>query len=184
MVSSILIFVIVVGVIIVGGIGWAISTHNRFRVLTVKIDEADSGIDVALTKRYDTLTKLMDVVRSFAKHEREVFSETIRLRAGMGVAEKAEANTQMDALTTRLFAVAENYPQLRSSQNYLELQEAILDAEDHLQAARRVYNMNISAFNAAIVQFPASVIAKNEGLTAREFFEAEERKRQDVVIDL
>jgi LemA protein len=184
MISSALIFVIVVVVLIVGVIGWAVSAHNRFRVLTVKIDEADAGIDVALTKRYDTLTKLMDVVRAFAKHEKEVYSETIRLRAGMGMAERAEASTQMDTLTSRLFAVAENYPELRSSDNFMQLQDAIVDAEDHLQASRRVYNMNVSSFNAAIVQFPASIIANNMRLTAKDFFEAEERKRQDVKIDL
>jgi LemA protein len=179
-----LVFVIIVVVLILAVVGWIISTSNRFRVLTVKIDEADSGIDVALTKRYDTLTKLMDVVRAYAKHEQDVFSQTIQLRAGMGMAQRAEASTQMDTLTSRLFAVAENYPELRSSDNYMQLQDAIVDAEDHLQAARRVYNMNVSSYNAAIVMFPASVIANNQGLTAKDFFEAEERKREDVKIDL
>ncbi|MDR0292640.1 MAG: LemA family protein [Oscillospiraceae bacterium] len=161
-------------------ISWVIRTLNRFKVLLVKIREADSGIDVALTKRYDTLTKQLDVVKAYAKHESELFEKVIKLRAGMSISEKNAANREMDTLSGRIKVVAENYPALRSSENFKALQAAIADAEDHLQAARRVYNMNVSAFNQAIVLFPASMIAGGGGYRAMEFFIAEESKRADV----
>lgn len=181
---KILIVLAVVAAVVIGGIGWVIATSNRFKTLLVKIDEADSGIDVALTKRFDTLTKLMDVVRAYARHEADTFEKLAGLRAGAGIAEKAEANRHMDELSSRIRAVAESYPELRSSENYRQLQDGIMDAEDHLQAARRVYNMNVSSFNQAIVQFPASIIANNRHYQAKEFFEADEAKRNNVKINL
>ena len=175
---------IIIIVLAVFVISWAISTSNRFKVLLVKINEAGSGIDVALTKRYDTLTKLIDVVKAYAKHETDLFEKVIRLRSGMSLTEKAEAHQRMKEAADRINIVAENYPELRSSENYKQLQDAIIDAEDHLQAARRVYNMNVSSFNQAIVLFPGSIVANAANHTAKEFFEAEEIKRSDVKIDL
>ena len=163
---------------------WVITVSNRFKVLLVKIDESESGVDVSLTMRYDTLTKLMEVVKSFAKHETAVFEKVIQLRSGMSMAEKNACNKSMDTAALGLIAVAENYPELRSSEQYNRLQGAIADAEDHLQAARRVYNMNVSAFNQAIVVFPASIVAKSARHQPKMFFEADEIKRQDVVISL
>lgn len=171
-------------VIIICIAGWIIGTSNRFKVLLVKIKEADSGIDVALMKRYDTLTKLMDVVKSYAKHESELFADVIRMRSGMNADEKSEVSRQMDAMTDRIKVVAEAYPELRSSENYKQLQDAIVEAEDHLQAARRVYNMNVSSFNQSIVMFPASIIANSAHYTAQTFFAVEEIKREDVKINL
>lgn len=159
---------------------WIISTSNRFKILLVKIKEADSGIDVALTKRYDTLTKLLDVVKGYTKHETELFEKVIKLRSGMSISEKNEANHVMDETVRRINVIAENYPELRSAGNYKQLQDAIIDAEDHLQAARRVYNMNVSAFNQAIVVFPSSIIANSAHHTAKELFSSEEDKRADV----
>lgn len=176
---AILAIVVVIAVVI-----WAIMTSNRFKTLLVKIDEADSGIDVALTKRYDTLTKLIDVVRAYARHETETLGKLVELRSGMRMAEKAELSSQYDALAQRLHVIAEAYPQLNSSENYKQLQAAIVDAEDHLQAARRVYNMNVSSFNQAIVVFPDSIIANRSRHTPREFFSVETDKRADVEITL
>jgi LemA protein len=176
--------VVIVVVFVLYPVLWAIGMSNRFKILLVKIGEADSGIDVALTKRYDTLTKLVDVVKAYAKHESGVLKKITGLRANMSMTEKAEASRLMDDATKRLNIVAEDYPELRSSENYKQLQNAIVDAEDHLQAARRVYNMNVSSFNQAIVVFPASIIANSAGHTQKEFFEAEEAKRPDVKMDL
>ena len=174
----------VIGAIVLAAIVWAVSVSNRFNVLLVKITEADSGIDVALAKRYDTLTKLIDVVKAYAKHETELFQELVRLRSGMSMAEKNEANRIMDEATKRINILAENYPQLRSAENYKQLQEAIVDAEDHLQAARRVYNMNVSSFNQSIAVFPNSIVANSQRLGPKEFFQAEEGKKEDVRIAL
>ena len=181
---TIIVFMSILVALAIAVIGWTIAASNRFKVLLVKIGEADSGIGVALIKRYDTLTKLMNVVKAYAGHETEVLSKLVKLRSSMGVAEKVEASIQMDAMAKQLNVIAEGYPELRSSENYRQLQDAIVDAEDHLQAARRVYNMNVSAFNQSIVRFPASIIANRAGHTLREFFEVEEKKRADVKIDL
>lgn len=182
--SGVLIFIIALIIILLAIIIWAIATSNRFKVLLVKITEADSGIDVALTKRYDTLVKLMDVVKAYAEHETELFGKLVELRSGMSMAEKKEANQLMDEAAKRISILAENYPELRSTENYKQLQEGIMDAEDHLQASRRVYNMNVSSFNQAIVVFPASIIANRARHTPKEFFEAEEVKKKDVKIAL
>ena len=161
-----------------------ITISNKFNRLIVKIDEADSDIDVALIKRHDTLTKMLDVVKGYAKHEKETLVEIINVRKGMNVKEKAEAIKSMDEATSKLNILAESYPELRSSDNYNTLQKAIADTEEHLQAARRMYNANVSAFNQYLVSFPSSVIGGMKGLSKKEFLEAEEEKKEDVKMDL
>lgn len=157
---------------------WAIKASNNIKRMEIKVDEAFSGIEVALTKRYDMLTKMLDACRGFMKHESELFSKVISLRRGMSLGEMGEADRQMSELTGRLFAVAENYPQMRSAQVFVELQQGIRDAEEHLQAARRLYNANVSNYNAAIAVFPDKLLAR--GRSPREFFEAEDTRREDV----
>jgi LemA protein len=174
-------------VLVVLVLGWIIGTSNGFKTMKVKIDQADADIDVALEKRYDTLTKLMQTVKAYAKHEVETLTQLVAQRRGLSestIAEKAEYAQRLDTAASRIQMLAENYPELRSSTNYLQFQDAILDSEDHLQAARRLYNSTISRFNQAIAVFPASIIAGMNHLTPLEFFEAEEEKRQDVVMDL
>ncbi len=179
MVGFIVVIVIVVLLLI-----WFISLSNRLNRAQVKIDEAASGIDVALLKRHDVLTKMLDVVKAYAKHEKEVLFEIVNLRKDMTMREKSEASVKMDESFRALNVVAENYPELRSSENYKTLQLAIADTEEHLQAARRLYNANVSSFNQMIVSFPTSVIAGMKSLAKREFFEAGEEKKQDVAMDL
>ena len=159
---------------------WAVKTSNNIKRMEIKVDEAFSGIEVALTKRYDMLTKMLDVCKGFMKHESELFSKVISLRRGMSLGEMGEADREMGELTGRLFAVAENYPELRSAQVFAELQQGIRDAEEHLQAARRLYNASVSSYNAAIAVFPDSLLAR--GRSPREFFEAEDAKREDVKV--
>lgn len=159
---------------------WAVKAPNNIKRMEIKVDEAFSGIEVALTKRYDMLTKMLDVCRGFMKHESELFSKVISLRQGMSLGEMGEADREMGELTGRLFAVAENYPELRSAQVFAELQQGVHDAEEHLQAARRLYNASVSSYNAAIAVFPDSLLAR--GRSPREFFEAEDAKREDVKV--
>ena len=163
---------------LMGGIFWTISTINGFTKKEIKIQEAMSGIEVALTQRYDLLTKLLDVSRGYMDHEAELFANVVSIRRGMNLTELDRAQRQMGELAGQLFAVAENYPQLRSSEVFVELQQGISDSEEHLQAARRLYNANVSAYNTAIAVFPASLLAGNR--TPREFFDAEDEKCADV----
>lgn len=163
---------------------WYISTSNKLNRAVVKIDESLSGIDVALTKRYDVLTKMIDVVKSYAKHEQETLFEVIKLRENMSIKEKNEANHLMDENFKKINIVAENYPELKSSENYKTLQQSIADVEEHLQAARRFYNSNVSLYNQLLVSFPTSSVASMKGMTKKDFFEADESKKEDVKIDL
>ena len=159
---------------------WAVRTSNNIKRSEIKVDEAFSGIEVALVKRYDMLTKMLDVCRGFMKHESDLFSKVISLRQGMSLGEMGKADREMGELTGRLFAVAENYPELRSAEVFAELQQGIRDAEEHLQAARRLYNANVSSYNAAIAMFPDSLLAG--GRSPKEFFETEDAKREDVKV--
>ena len=148
---------------------WYVSTINKLNRYSVKVDEARSGIDIALTKRFDVLTKMIEVVKSYAKHEKETLFEV---------------NHVMDENFKKINVVAENYPELKASENYKTLQQSIVDVEEHLQAARRLYNSNVSLYNQLLVTFPTSSIAKSKGMTKKEFFEAEATKKEDVKIDL
>jgi LemA protein len=127
---------------------------------------------------------MIDVVKAYAKHEKETLFEVINLRKDMTMQEKNDANKAMDENFKRINIVAENYPELKSSENYKTLQQSIADVEEHLQASRRLYNSNVSLFNQMLVTFPTSSIAKNKGLTKKDFFEADETKKEDVKIDL
>ena len=173
-------FLIIAGVIILIVLIAYISISNNLNRSVVKIEEAESGIDVALTKRFDVLTKMLDVTKAYAAHERETIKETINLRSGMSMAERSEANGRMNEAFGTIIVVAEAYPELKSSENLRQLQVAVADTEEHLQAARRVYNSNVSAYNQAIVSFPGSVVANIKHMGPKEFFEAESAKRKDV----
>jgi len=175
---------IIVGIVLFILVVWYISVSNKLNRAVVKIDESLSGIDVALTKRYDVLTKMIDVVKAYAKHEKETLFEVINLRKDMSIQEKNDANKAMDENFKKINIVAENYPELKSSENYKTLQQSIADVEEHLQASRRLYNSNVSLFNQMLVTFPTSSIAKSKGLTKKDFFEADEAKKEDVKIDL
>jgi LemA protein len=177
-------FIICLGlpILIVAAIGvvWWISTSNGFKRKETKIYESLSNIEVALEKRYDMLTKLRDAAKAYLTHEVEVFSKVIELRRGMSAAELSVADSEMTDFRNKLFAIAENYPDLRSSDVFVQLESGIRDAEDHLQAARRLFNANVSAYNQAIIVFPSSVIANSEGRTQKLFYEADDYKKQDV----
>lgn len=169
-----------IAVVIIIIVIWYIVTMNGLRALGLKVDEADSGIDVALTKRYDVLTKQLAVVKEFTSHESKTLFETIRLRSGMSINEKLEEAGKMEEVAKQFRLTAEAYPELRSSANYIALQNSITDVEEHLQAARRLYNANATAFNTKIVMFPTSIVAGMIGAKKRDLFEAESYKRNDV----
>lgn len=187
-----------IALIIVGGvilllaliiIGYVISTSNWFNRAQVKVKESASGIDVALEKRYDLLTKSLATVKGYTKHESETLTNVIKMRNARGVSnmsmeEKSQFNNAINEAQREINIVMEQYPNLKADSTFTTLQRQIADCEEQLQAARRVYNNNVSMFNQKRVAFPASAIAKRKGLTEDlEFFKAEEHKRQDVKIE-
>ena len=157
---------------------WCVNTVNGFKKKEIRVQEGLSGVEVALTKRYDMLTKMLDAARGYMAHESGLFEKVIALRRGMSVAEMNDAQQQMDSLSGKLFAVEEGYPELRSSDVFVELQRGIRDAEEHLQAARRLYNASVTSYNTAIAMFPAKILAGSR--QPKEFFVAEESRREDV----
>ena len=178
--------IVIVGVILLLGLGivaWIISTRNSFARMNVKIDEAESGIDVALTKRYDTLTKMHQTVKNYVEHERKTLKEIVKMRNPRDcrtIAEKNAANATMDAAERSLNVVMEQYPQLKADALMVRLQDSVQEVEDNLAASRRIYNSNVSIFNQKLKSFPSSIIGRNAGYTEREFFKAEEGKKRDV----
>ena len=169
--------------LVVAAVVWYIRTFNKIKSTQVKIDETLSGIDIALTKRYDMLSKLLDITKAYANHEKFTLIETIRMRSGMSVAECSEINSKLDEIAKSIRITAEAYPELKSSENFKQLQITVADIEEHLSAARRAYNANVSAFNQLLVTFPSSIVAKNIGAQKADFFEAEENKKSDVKMD-
>ena len=172
--NPMIVFLIVVLAIVY----WCIKTVNDFKKKEIRVQEGLSGIEVALTKRYDMLIKMLDAAKGYMAHESDLYTKVIELRRGMSVAELSNAQRQMDALSGRFFAVAENYPELRSSNVFAELQRGIRDAEEHLQASRRLYNSSVADYNTAIAMFPAKLLAGSR--QPKEFFAVEASKREDV----
>jgi LemA protein len=161
---------------------WFIGVMNGFKVMEVKINEADSGIDVALTKRFDTLTKMWDLAKKYMEHESGTLEKVIAMRqAGTPtVADKQAFNNEMSKLQAGINVVVEQYPDLKANTNMQEVQSAVLDVEEHLQAARRLYNANVSTYNQKVVVFPQSIVAGMINATRKDFFEVDEAKREDV----
>ncbi len=165
--------IIVLIVVIAGIYLWA--TYNSLVTLNVRVDEAWSDITVQLKRRADLIPNLVEAVKGYAAHERGVFEGVTRARAetlsAQGPAEASVAENHMQAALKSIFAVAEAYPQLQASQNFLQLQGELVDTEDKIQAARRFYNGGVRELNTKIKVFPNNVFAKRLGFSAREFFE-------------
>lgn len=181
--DGLLVLIILVIVVIIAIVLWYIATLNDLRCTDIKVDEALSDIDVALTKRHDVLMKMLDISKSYAKYEKETMLETIRLRSNMSMGERNQAMEVLDQANHFIHAVAESYPELKSSENFKQMQISIMDVEEHLQAARRLYNGNISRLNQKIVSFPSSIVANRIHMVQKEFLEADEAHRQDVKMD-
>ena len=143
-----------------------------------RVDEAWSGIDVQLKRRHDLVPNLVETVKGYATHESEVFEKATKARAeamsARGVGDTAQAEAKLTGALTDLRAVAENYPQLRATENFQQLTRQLSELEDEIQASRRIYNSNVQSYNTSIQQFPASIIANQSGFTPREFFEIED----------
>lgn len=168
---------VIIGVIAVIVL-WIIFTFNRLITLKNRVKEAWADIEVQLKRRYDLIPNLMETVKGYAAHERNVLENVTKARViAMGAKtakERGEAENMLSSALKSLFAVAENYPDLKASQNFLELQRELRDTEDKIQAARRFYNANVMALNTKIEVFPANIIAKIFRFRQAEFFELEE----------
>lgn len=171
-------------ILIIGGIilFFVIATYNRLILLRNRAKEAWSDIDVQLKRRYNLIPNLINTVKGYATHEKELLENVTKARtAAMGAGtmkEKVEAENALSSTLKSLFAVTENYPDLKASTNFLELQRELRDTEDKIQASRRFYNTNVRDFNTKLETFPTNTIASLFNFKKREFFEATESDKE------
>jgi len=180
MTNPIIIILIVVGVIAL----FVVLTYNRLIALRNRVKEAFSDIDVQLKRRYDLIPNLVNTVKGYASHESGVFQKVTEARTramgATGVHERAEAENMLTGALKTLFAVSENYPDLKASTNFLELQRELRDTEDKVQAARRFYNNTVMSMNNKVETFPSNFIAQMFSFKKEEFFELEDEAAKSV----
>lgn len=179
-IGFIVMFMIAIIALIFFVIGYFIRTLNTLVRLENKVKELDSDIDVALTKRYDLLKKQYDAVKMYCSHESRTLMETIKLRSGMSSVEKDEVSVHLDELSKQIRVTMEAYPILKSSDNVMALQRSCDNAEEHLQAARRLYNTGVTNYNNLCAEFPSSIIAMMTGHKSARYFRADDEKRKDI----
>lgn len=166
---------------------WIIAIYNGLIGLKNRTEEAKSDIDVQTKRRYDLIPNLVDAVKGYAKHEKTLFTEVTKARTeAMGAkdfADKAEKENMLSDTLKSLFAVAENYPQLRASENFQQLQAELSETENKIEASRRFYNANVRDFNTKIQVFPSNMVARQLGFKEYEMFEAKGAEKEAVKVD-
>ena len=178
--SILILLLILVGVPLAIGL-YVWSAYNRLVGLRNRVDEAWSDITVQMKRRYDLVPNLVETVKGYAAHEKSTLDAVIAARnaaaAAQGPAAMGQAEGALTGALGKMFALAEAYPDLKASNNFVQLQTELSSIEDKVAAARRFYNSSVGDYNTAIQQFPASVIAGSSGFTAREFFDVGEAER-------
>lgn len=163
-----------------------ISLYNRLAKQKVVINEAESDIETFLKQRFDMIPNLVEIVKGYVKHERETFEEVTKLRSQVMSAgtleERLPLEDQLGRALSRLIAVAENYPELKANENFMQLQANLKDLEDNIQKSRRFYNGTVRDFNAQIVVFPNNLVAGIFGFREMPFFEASDEEKKNVDI--
>ncbi|MCX6740097.1 MAG: LemA family protein [Candidatus Parcubacteria bacterium] len=171
------IVLIVVAILIV----WLIAVYNDLIKSRNRVDEAWSDIDVQLKRRYDLIPNLVETVKGYAGHENQVFTKVTEARSqamqAKSIDEKGKAEGMLSQTLKSLFAVAESYPELKASTNFLQLQDELSDTENKIQASRRFYNGNVRDFNTKIQVFPNTLVASLLGFKKYDFFQAEEGEK-------
>lgn len=165
---------IVIAAVLVVAIGWFIGTLNRLKKYRVIINESQKNVDIALAKRYDTICQMFKVAQSFAKYEKTTLVDLVSLREGLNSADSSEAMKNQNNAIGKIYALAEAYPELKSSEQFLNLQEEVNDENEQLAATKRIVNSNISALNQNIVTFPISLIARLSGMKQMDFLDEDD----------
>ncbi|HEY2053697.1 MAG TPA: LemA family protein [Solirubrobacterales bacterium] len=179
------IVIIVVVVLILLAAFYYVAKRNGIISSRNRVDESWSGIDVQLKRRHDLVPNLVETVKGYATHEQAVFTKVTEARAesmaAKSVEDTASAETKLTGALTDLRAVAEQYPNLKATENFQQLSRNLSELEDEIQASRRIYNSNVQAYNTDIQQFPGSIIANQGGFTARQYFEIEDKSEREPV---
>lgn len=180
-------FPVIIVVIVILILGWLWLTFNGLVRAKTRTDEAFSDITVQMKRRFDLIPNLIETVKGYASHEKTVLEDVTKARtAAMSVpqgdvASMAKADNQLSGTLKSLFAVSENYPDLKANQNFLQLQGELVDTEDKIQASRRFYNNNVRDLNIKLQVFPTNLIANSLGFKARTFFADDEAAIQEPV---
>jgi LemA protein len=165
---------------------WMVAVYNGIISLKNRTQEAESDIDVQTKRRYDLIPNLIESVKGYAKHEKDVFTEVTKARTeamnAKGMADKSEKENMLSQTLKSIFAVAENYPQLKASENFLQLQGELTDTEDKIEASRRFYNANVRDFNIKIEIFPNNIMANMLGFKKFELFESAAIEKEPVKV--
>ena len=175
-----LVIVLVIGVIIVG-------LFNSLSKQKVVVDEATADIETFLKQRYDMIPNLVNIVKGYASHEQETFAKVTEMRTKAMNAgsfeEKAKLEDELSKGISKIFAVAEAYPELKANQNFIELQNTLKSLEDDIQKSRRFYNGTVRDFNTKIAVFPNNIVANILGFKSLPFFEASEEEKKNVKVE-
>tara|TARA_Y100000310_G_scaffold338838_1_gene429639 strand:+ start:936 stop:1484 length:549 start_codon:yes stop_codon:yes gene_type:complete len=180
MVATWILIVIVVVVVLI-----VVYIYNSLIKLRLRVKNAWSQIDVQLKRRFDLIPNLINTVKGYAKHEEKVLTKVTEMRAGLmqgSPGDRMEASDQLTGLFKSLFAVAENYPDLKANQNFLHLQEELSGTESKIAYARQFYNDSVMKFNEAIQVFPKNLFAKLFGFHKEEFFQTKGKERENVKV--
>lgn len=180
-------FYIVIAVIGVLAV-WVMFSYNSLVSLVNQTKNAWSDIDVQLKRRYDLIPNLVETVKGYAKHEKGVFEEVTKARtaamSAKGIEEKGQAENMLTGALKSLFAVAENYPTLRASENFSKLQDQLTETENNIEASRRFYNANVRDLNTKIETFPTNIIANMFAFKQQEFFQAQYAEKESVKVSM
>lgn len=178
---------VLIGAVVLVGI-WLWATYNGLVKSKIRAESAWSDITVQLKRRADLIPNLVETVKGYAKHEKEVFENVTKARAAVaganGAQETAEAENMFTGALKSLFAVAENYPDLKADANFRDLQAQLVDTENKIQASRRFYNGSVEDYNIKIQVFPTNMIAKRLGFKSKELFEVEDRSTVEEPVDV
>lgn len=172
-----------IAVIVISGLMYS-AIYNSLVKYRQQVKEAWAGIDVQLKRRYDLIPNLVNTVKGYAKHEAETLEKVIQARnaamsAPAGIMkDKAGAENMLTGTLKSLFALSENYPDLKANQNFLKLQDELTETEDQISASRRIYNSNVELFNSKIEMFPSNFVAQIHHFRHADFFELTENERQ------
>jgi LemA protein len=180
----IIIYILIAVVVVIAF--WLIAVYNGLIKLKNRVDESFSDIDVQLKRRYDLIPNLVEAVKGYMKHEAGTLEKVVQARASAmnagSMADKAKSENMLSDTLKSLFALSENYPDLKASANFLKLQDELSDTENKIQAARRFYNGQVRDFNTKIQVFPNNMISNMLGFKAYEFFGADEKERENVQV--
>lgn len=174
----------VILIVIVIIIIYVLATYNKFISQKNKIKQAEAGIDVYLTQRFDLIPNLVECVKGYMKYEQETLEKITKMRNEYMKTKNLKEGGELNDECNRIMAISENYPELKANEQFLNLQKNLTKIESQLQAARRIYNSEINIYNNKVQMFPSNIIASMLGLKKEEFFEADEKAKNNINVEI